>query len=32
VAARQRMVENFTWDHFRAHLLEAYQVAFSRRN
>jgi glycosyltransferase involved in cell wall biosynthesis len=30
VAARQRVVENFTWDKFREHLLEAYQVALSR--
>ena len=26
-AARQRVVENFTWDHFRARLLGAYQLA-----
>ncbi|MBA3960781.1 MAG: glycosyltransferase family 4 protein [Chthoniobacterales bacterium] len=30
VAARQRVVENFTWDHFRARLLEAYRVAMQR--
>ena len=30
-AARQRVVENFTWDHFRARLLEAYRLANSRR-
>ena len=27
VAARERVVENFTWDHFRARLAEAYGVA-----
>jgi glycosyltransferase involved in cell wall biosynthesis len=27
VAARERVVENFTWDHFRARLLDAYAVA-----
>ena len=32
VAARQRVVENFTWDRFRARLLEAYSLALSRRN
>ena len=26
-AARKQMVENFTWDHFRARLLESYRVA-----
>jgi glycosyltransferase involved in cell wall biosynthesis len=26
-AGRQRVVENFTWDHFRQRLLEAYRVA-----
>jgi glycosyltransferase involved in cell wall biosynthesis len=26
-AARQRVVENFTWDHFRARLLGAYEAA-----
>jgi glycosyltransferase involved in cell wall biosynthesis len=30
-AARQRVVENFTWDHFRTRLLEAYALAHSRR-
>src|SRR5437868_14777734 len=25
VAARQRVVENFTWDHFRERLLSAYE-------
>ena len=31
IAARKRVVENFTWDHFRARLLEAYGIAWSRR-
>ena len=26
-AARQRVVENFTWDHFRTRLLDAYETA-----
>ena len=26
-AARQRVVENFTWDHCRARLLQAYEIA-----
>jgi glycosyltransferase involved in cell wall biosynthesis len=26
-AARRRVVENFTWDHFRARLLDAYEIA-----
>jgi glycosyltransferase involved in cell wall biosynthesis len=26
-AARQRVVENFTWDHYRERLLDAYQTA-----
>ena len=26
VAARQRVVENFTWDHFRARLLTGYDA------
>ena len=26
-AARRRVVENFTWDHFRTRLLGAYEVA-----
>ena len=30
-AARKRMVENFTWDHFRTRLLDAYAVAMQRR-
>jgi glycosyltransferase involved in cell wall biosynthesis len=29
-AARKRMVENFTWDHFRTRLLDAYAVAMQR--
>ena len=29
-AARARVVENFTWDHYRARLLEAYDVAGRR--
>ena len=29
-AARKRMVENFTWDHFRTRLLDAYAVAMRR--
>jgi glycosyltransferase involved in cell wall biosynthesis len=27
LAARERVVENFTWDHFRARLLDAYERA-----
>ena len=27
LAARRRVVENFTWDHFRARLLSAYEAA-----
>jgi glycosyltransferase involved in cell wall biosynthesis len=27
IAARRRVVENFTWDHFRARLLDAYETA-----
>ena len=27
VAARERVVNNFTWDHFRARLLDAYELA-----
>jgi glycosyltransferase involved in cell wall biosynthesis len=27
LAARERVVENFTWDHFRARLLNAYKLA-----
>lgn len=26
-AARHRVVENFTWDHFRTRLLDAYEIA-----
>ena len=26
-AARERVVENFTWDHYRARLLDAYEAA-----
>ena len=26
-AARRRVVENFTWDHFRTRLLDAYGTA-----
>jgi len=26
-AARRRVVENFTWDHFRTRLLDAYEMA-----
>jgi len=29
-AARQRIVENFTWDHYRARLLDAYRLAMQR--
>ncbi|MFN2541390.1 MAG: glycosyltransferase family 4 protein [Chthoniobacterales bacterium] len=29
-AARQRVVGNFTWDHFRARLLNAYEVAMRK--
>ena len=29
-AARQRVVENFTWDHFRTRLLEAYEIAMQK--
>ncbi|MEP6957021.1 MAG: glycosyltransferase, partial [Chthoniobacterales bacterium] len=31
VAARERVVENFTWDHFRARLLTGYAHALQRR-
>ncbi len=31
VAGRQRVVEHFTWDHFRTRLLEAYEAATVRR-
>src|SRR5947209_426871 len=30
-AARHRVVENFTWDHFRTRLLGAYQLVMGRR-
>jgi glycosyltransferase involved in cell wall biosynthesis len=30
-AARKRMVETFTWDHFRTRLLDAYALAMQRR-
>jgi glycosyltransferase involved in cell wall biosynthesis len=29
-AARQRVVENFTWDHYRARLLDAYAYAMEK--
>lgn len=29
-AGRQRILENFTWDHFRQRLLEAHRVAYQR--
>ena len=29
-AARQRVVENFTWDHFRTRLLNAYEIAMQK--
>jgi glycosyltransferase involved in cell wall biosynthesis len=29
-AGRQRVVEHFTWSHFRARLLEAYRTLFAR--
>ena len=29
-AARRRVVENFTWDHFRTRLLSAYEIAMRR--
>ena len=29
VAARSRVVENFTWDHFRERLLGAYELAMT---
>ena len=29
-AARQRVVENFTWDHYRSRLLEAYGTAMGK--
>ncbi len=30
-AARKRILENFTWDHFRARLLDAYRTVWKRR-
>lgn len=30
-AGRERMVANFTWDHFRARLLQAYEAAMKRQ-
>jgi glycosyltransferase involved in cell wall biosynthesis len=30
-AGRQRVVENFTWEHFRQRLLEAYRTATGRK-
>jgi glycosyltransferase involved in cell wall biosynthesis len=30
-AGRQRVVENFTWEHFRTRLLEAYRVALAKK-
>jgi glycosyltransferase involved in cell wall biosynthesis len=32
VAARQRVVENFTWDHYRSRLLGAYERAIQLSN
>jgi hypothetical protein len=29
IAARKRVVENFTWDHFRERLLGAYELAMT---
>jgi glycosyltransferase involved in cell wall biosynthesis len=29
-AARRRVVENFTWDHFRTRLLDAYKIAMEK--
>ena len=29
-AARQRVLENFTWDHYRARLLTAYEIAIRK--
>ncbi|HEV2097257.1 MAG TPA: glycosyltransferase family 4 protein [Chthoniobacterales bacterium] len=31
IAARRRVVQNFTWDHFRARLLDAYALAMRMR-
>lgn len=30
-AARERVVQNFTWDHYRARLLDAYRAAIQKR-
>ena len=30
-AARRRVVDNFTWDHFRTRLLVAYEIAMRKR-
>ena len=30
LAARERVVENFTWDHFRLRLLDAYETAMQK--
>src|SRR5207249_12252924 len=29
-AARRRVVENFTWDHFRTRLLDAYEIVMRK--
>jgi hypothetical protein len=29
-AARQRVVDHFTWDHFRLRLLDAYEMAMQK--
>jgi glycosyltransferase involved in cell wall biosynthesis len=29
-AARERVVQNFTWEHYRARLLDAYSTAVQR--
>ncbi len=31
LAARQRIIDNFTWDHYRARLLQAYSLALTKR-
>lgn len=30
-AGRKRIVDNFTWDHYRARLLDAYRLAMTRK-
>jgi glycosyltransferase involved in cell wall biosynthesis len=30
IAARRRVVENFTWDHFRERLLQGYEIAMRK--